>query len=70
MDTSCAKQPDRPSILHTYWEEPDQIYINNITNYYDTPKYVVDELERAVSNTYRRLLDSRNRRHSTYQLPL
>ena len=63
MGTSCVKQSDRPSTLHTYWQEPDKKNTDNITNYYDTPKYVVDVLGGAVSNTYRRLPESRNHRH-------
>ena len=62
MDTSCVKQSDSPSTLDTYWEEPDQRNTDNITNYYDTPKYVVDILGGAVSKTYRRLSESRNHR--------
>ena len=42
MDTSSVKQSDSPSTLDTYWEEPDQTSTDNSTNYYDTPKYVVD----------------------------
>ena len=63
MDTSCAKQSESPSKLHTYWEEPDQTNTDNITNCYDRPKYVVDVLGRAVSKTYRRLPESINHRH-------
>ena len=63
MDTFCVKQSDSPSTLHACWGEPDQRNTNNITNYYDTPKYVVDGLGGAVSKTYRRLPESRNHRH-------
>ena len=64
MDTSCCvKQSDSPSTLDTFWEEPDQRKTNNSTNYYDTPKYVVDALGGAVSKTYKRLPEGRNHRH-------
>ena len=64
MDTSSVKQSDSTSTLHTYWEEPDQRHTyNSSTNYYDTPRYVVDVLGGAVSKTYRRLPESRNHRH-------
>ena len=36
-------------------EEPDQKNADNNTDYYGTPKYVVDVLGRAVSKTHRRL---------------
>ena len=64
MDSSSVKQSDSPSTLDTCWEELDQTNADNITNYYDTPKLVVDVLGRAVSKTYRRLPESRNFRHS------
>ena len=67
MDTSSVKQSDSPSTLDTYWEEPDQTRTDNSTNYYDTPKYVVDVLGGVVSKTYIRLPESRNYRHG---LPL
>ena len=63
MDTSRVKQSDSPSTLHTYRREPDQRNIGNITNYYDTPKYVVDVLEGAVSKTKIRLPGSINHRY-------
>ena len=47
MDTSRVKQSDNPSRLGTYWEEPGQTKTDNSTNYYDTPKYVVDVLDRV-----------------------
>ena len=36
---------------------------DNNTNYYDTPKYVVDVLGGVVSKTYRHLTKSRNHRN-------
>ena len=64
VDTSCVKQPDSPSTLHTYWEELDQINTDHSANYYDTPKYVVDVLGGAVSESYIYYLpESRNHRH-------
>ena len=59
----CVKQSDSPSMLGTYQEEPDQTNTDNSTNYYDTPKYVVDVFVGAVSKTYRRLPERRNHRH-------
>ena len=51
-------------MLHAYWEEPDLRNTDTITNYSDTPMiYAVDVLEGAVLKTYRRLAESRNRRH-------
>ena len=44
-------------------EEPDQTNTDNSTNYCDAPKYVVDVLGRVVSQTCRRLPESRNHRH-------
>ena len=41
VDISSVKQSDSLSTLSTYWEEPGQTNAD-ITNYYDTPKYVVD----------------------------
>ena len=38
-------------MLQMYWGEPDQRNTDNSTNYYDTPKYVVDVLGVAVSKT-------------------
>ena len=61
---SCVKQSGGHSTLHTYLEGPNQRNTYNIINYYDTPKYVVDLLVRSVSNTYRRLPESRNDRQS------
>ena len=58
--TSCVKQSDSPSTLHTYWEEPDQRNTDNSTKYYDTPRYVVDVLGGSVSKTYRRLPESKS----------
>ena len=63
METSYVKRSDSPSTLHTYWEEPGQRNTDNITYYYDTPKYVVKVLGGAVSKTYRRLPETRNRRN-------
>ena len=60
-----VKQSDSPSTLGMYWEEPDQTNTDNSTNYYDTPKYVVDVLKGVVSKTYRRLPESRNYRRET-----
>ena len=58
------KQSDSPSTLRAYWGEPYQTKIdNNSTNYYDTPKYVIDVLGGAVSETYIRLPESRNQQH-------
>ena len=62
MDTSCVKQSDNPSALHTYWGEPDQRHRDKSTNYYDTPKNVVDVLGGVVLNTSRRLPERRNHR--------
>ena len=56
-----VKKVDSPSTLRGSWGEPDQTNID--TNYY-TPKYVVDVLGGAVSETYKRLLESTNYRHS------
>ena len=68
METSgrlySVKQSDSSSTLRTYWEEPNQANTDNITNYYDRPKYVVDILGGAVSKTYRRLSEHRNHRHT------
>ena len=47
MDTSCVKQSDSPSTLHTYEIQTASL----TTRYYDTPNYVVDVLEGAVSHT-------------------
>ena len=63
MDASYVKQPDSPSMLHKYWEEPDQRNTYNNTSYYDTPKYVVGVLGGTVSKTSRRLPERRNHRH-------
>ena len=62
------KYSDSPSTLRTYWDEPDQTNTDNITNYYDAPKYVVDVLGGAVSKTYRCLPESRNRRQDELML--
>ena len=62
-DTSYVKQPDSPSMLHTYWKEPGLRNTDNSTNYYGTLKYVVDVLGGAVSKTYIRLPESRNHPH-------
>ena len=48
------KQSDSPSTLDTYWEERDHSNTDDTTNYYDTPKYVVDVLEGAMSKANRR----------------
>ena len=55
MDTSCVKQSDSPSTLHTYLEKSDYKNTDNSTRFYDTSKYVVDVLGGAVSKAYRRL---------------
>ena len=61
MDTSCVKQSDKSKYV-AYWEEPHQRNVDNNTNYYDTPKYVVHVLGGAVSKTYRRISESRDHR--------
>ena len=53
------KQSDSPSTLRTYWGELDQTNTDNSPTYYDTPEYVVDVLGGAVSDTYRRLPESK-----------
>ena len=52
METSIGvKQSHSPSTLYTYRGGADQTNTDNSTNYYDTPKYVLDALREAVPKT-------------------
>ena len=50
-------------MLYIIGEGLDQTNTNNITNYYNTPKYVVDVLGKPASKTHRRFPEGRNHRH-------
>ena len=66
MDTfCCVKQSDSQVRCTGIGGDPNQRNTDkdNSTNYYDTPKYVVDVFGGAVSKTYRHLPESRNSQH-------
>ena len=63
MDTSIVRNSQKAQVRYTsIREEPEKISTDNSTNYYDTPKYVLDVLGDAVSKTYKRLPESRKYR--------
>ena len=53
MDTSSVKQSDKAKYAAQVLGGAGQRNTDNRTNYYDTLKYAVDVLGRAVSKTYR-----------------